>query len=147
MGKVEVVNVEGGAAWLKASSSPPSGARVTAVDPGAGTLTVRVDDGNTHTLGPDELGPDHLAHGYATTVHRSQGVTFDNAHLFADGGGRELGYVAMSRAKESAKLHVVADNIDQAVEDFSWYWSRKPYVPCPSGHHQRSVSLWGQRVI
>jgi hypothetical protein len=99
--------------------------QVTAVDPGAGTLTVRMDYGNTHTLGPDELGPDHLAHGYATTVHRSQGATFDTAHLFADGGGRELGYVAMSRAKEAAMVHVVADNIGQAAEDLRWDWSRE----------------------
>ena len=45
-------------------------------------------------LAPEETSPDRLAHGYATTVHRSQGATFDTAHLFADGGGRELGYVA-----------------------------------------------------
>ena len=90
---------------------------VMAVDPEAGTLTVSMDDGSTHTLGPEEIGPDRLAHGYATTVHRSQGATFDTAHLFADGGGRELGYVAMSRARASAQVHVVADNIGQAVED------------------------------
>ena len=72
---------------------------VTAVDPEAGTLTVSMDDGSTHTLGREETGPDRLAHGYATTVHRSQGATFGSAHLFADGGGRELGYVGMSRAK------------------------------------------------
>ncbi len=90
---------------------------VTAVDPEPGTLTVSMDDGSTHTLGPEGIGPDRLAHGYATTVHRSQGATCDRAHLFADGGGRELGYVAMSRAKASAQVHVVADNIGQAVED------------------------------
>ena len=84
-----------------------------------------MDDGSTHTLGPEETGPDRLAHGYATTVHRSQGATFDTAHLFADGGGRELGYVAMSRARASAQVHVVADNIGQAVEDLSWDWSRE----------------------
>ena len=79
----------------------------------------------THTLGPDQIGPDRLAHGYATTVHRSQGATFDTAHLYADGGGRELGYVGMSRARESAHVHAVADNVDQAVEDLSWEWSRE----------------------
>ena len=40
-------------------------------------------------------------YGYATTVHRGQGSTTERAHLFADGGGRELAYVAMSRARES----------------------------------------------
>ena len=99
--------------------------RVTAVDPEAGTLTVSIDDGGTHTLGRDETGPDRLAHGYATTVHRSQGATFGSAHLFADGGGRELGYVGMSRARHSSIVHVVADDIGQAVEDLSWDWSRE----------------------
>ena len=99
--------------------------RVVSVDPEEGRLTVSMDDGSTHTLGWEETGPDRLAHGYATTVHRSQGATFDTAHLFADGGGRELGYVAMSRAKASSVVHVVADNIGQAIEDLSWDWSRE----------------------
>jgi hypothetical protein len=98
---------------------------VVAVDPDAGSLTVQMDEGRTHALGADQIGPDKLALGYATTVHRSQGATFDTAHLFADGGGRELGYVAMSRARDTAHLHAVADNAYQAVEDLTWDWSRE----------------------
>jgi hypothetical protein len=98
---------------------------VTAVDLEAGTLVVRMDDGRSHTLGPNHTGPDQLAHGYATTVHRSQGATFDTAHLYADGGGRELGYVAMSRARGATQVHTVADNVDQAVEGLAWDWSRE----------------------
>jgi len=98
---------------------------VTAVDLEAGTLIVRMDDGRTHTLGLDQTGPNLLAHGYATTVHRSQGATFDAAHLYADGGGRELGYVAMSRARQATQVHAVADNVDQAVEDLEWDWGRE----------------------
>ena len=99
--------------------------RVVGVDLDAGGLTVRMDDGRTHALGPDQIGPDQLALGYATTVHRSQGATFDTAHLFADGGGRELGYVAMSRARDTAHVYAVADNVYQAVEDLTWDWSRE----------------------
>jgi conjugative relaxase-like TrwC/TraI family protein len=98
---------------------------VTAVESETGTLVVRMDDGRTHTLGPDQTGSGQLAHGYATTVHRSQGATFDTAHLYADGGGRELGYVAISRARQATQVHAVADNIDQAVEDLAWDWSRE----------------------
>jgi len=98
---------------------------VTAVESETGTLVVRMDDGRTHTLGADQMSPDLLAHGYATTVHRSQGATFDAAHLYADGVGRELGYVAMSRARQATQVHAVADNIDQAVEDLAWDWSRE----------------------
>ncbi len=99
--------------------------QVTTVDPDAGTLTVAMDDGLIHTLGVDQIGPDRLALGYATTVHRSQGATFDTAHLLADGGGRELGYVAMSRARQTAEVHAVADNVSEAVEDLTWDWSRE----------------------
>jgi conjugative relaxase-like TrwC/TraI family protein len=99
--------------------------QVTAVDPDAASLAVRMDDGQTHTLGPNQIGADQLALGYATTVHRSQGATFDSAHLYADGGGRELGYVAMSRARHSAHVHAVADNLYQAIEDLHWDWNRE----------------------
>jgi ATP-dependent exoDNAse (exonuclease V) alpha subunit len=96
---------------------------VTAVDMNTRSLLACMDDGREHLLGPDDIAADRLAHGYATTVHRSQGATVDAAHLFADGGGRELGYVAMSRARQSSHVHVVADNADQAVEDLARDWS------------------------
>jgi conjugative relaxase-like TrwC/TraI family protein len=99
--------------------------QVVGVDPDAGSLTARMDDGGTYALEGDQISPDKLAPGYATTVHRSQGATFDTAHLFADGGGRELGYVAMSRARHTAPVHAVADNVYQAVEDLTWDWSRE----------------------
>jgi hypothetical protein len=98
---------------------------VIAVDLDAGALHVRMDDGLVHTLGPDQVGPDQLAHSYATTVHRSQGATFDTAHLYGDGGGRGLAYVAMSRARQDSHVHAVADDVYQAVEDLSWDWSRE----------------------
>ena len=47
------------------------------------------------------------------------------AHLFADGGGRELAYVAMSRARESSHAWVVAHDLDQAAEDLRRDWSIK----------------------
>lgn len=96
---------------------------VEAVDVKAHTLTARMDDGRLQQFAPDDLAADRLAHGYAVTVHRSQGATFDTAHLLADGGGRELGYVGMSRARQSSLVHVVADDVDTAVEDLARDWS------------------------
>jgi ATP-dependent exoDNAse (exonuclease V) alpha subunit len=84
-----------------------------------GQLTVRFDDGRSQTLAGEELGADHLDHAYAVTVHRMQGATVDRAHVFADGGGRELAYVAMSRARETSHVYVVADDLDQAGEDLT----------------------------
>jgi hypothetical protein len=47
------------------------------------------------------------------------------AHLYADGGGRELAYVAMSRARESTNAWVVADDLAHAAEDLRRDWSTR----------------------
>lgn len=39
-----------------------------------------------------------------------------------DGGGRELAYVKMSRAKQRSTVYVVADSLDQAKEDLRREW-------------------------
>ena len=63
---------------------------VTTVDVDIGTVMLRTGDGRQIALGGGQLGADRLGHAYATTVHRFQGSTVERAHLFADGGGREL---------------------------------------------------------
>lgn len=90
---------------------------------GADELTVRFVDGRHESLTGDQLGGDRLDHAYAVTVHRMQGATVDRSHVFADGGGRELAYVAMSRARETAHVYVAADDLDQAVEDLRAEWA------------------------
>ena len=84
---------------------------------------VRLEDGRQHRLEHEEIGADQLAHGYATTVHRSQGATHDIAHVYEDGGGRELAYVAMSRARDETHVYLCADDLDQAREDLSRSWA------------------------
>jgi hypothetical protein len=96
---------------------------VEAVHPVEGTLDIRTSDGRNVRLSGAEASADRLGYGYATTVHRSQGATVARAHLFADGGGRELAYVAMSRARESTHAWVVADDLGQAAEDLRRDWS------------------------
>ena len=96
---------------------------VEAVHPVEGTLDIRTSDGRSVHLSGEEASSDRLGYGYATTVHRSQGATVARAHLFADGGGRELAYVAMSRAREYTHAWVVADDLRQAAEDLRRDWS------------------------
>ncbi|NEQ52407.1 MAG: ATP-binding domain-containing protein [Leptolyngbya sp. SIO3F4] len=44
--------------------------------------------------------------GYATTVHKAQGATVDNAYVMSDGQwDRHLSYVACSRARDKTKLY------------------------------------------
>ncbi|HSH58986.1 MAG TPA: AAA family ATPase, partial [Acidimicrobiales bacterium] len=133
LGEVEVVVGErhyAGGDWIVTLAPGADGQLVTseqgqviAVDPASHSLSARMHDGRTQAFGPDELGADRLAHGYALTVHRSQGATLDTAHRFEDGGGRELAYVAMSRARERSVAYVVADDVGQASEDLLRDWS------------------------
>jgi len=51
----------------------------------------------------------HLDHGYATTIHKAQGATYERAFVLAtEALTRESGYVAMSRARGGAELFVAA---------------------------------------
>jgi len=96
---------------------------VLAVDVARRELAATMDDGRIQRFGPEELDAAHLAHSYAITVHRSQGATVGRAHVLEDGGGRELAYVKMSRARERSPVYVVADSPEQAAEDLGRSWS------------------------
>jgi Ti-type conjugative transfer relaxase TraA len=52
-----------------------------------------------------------IDHGYASTIHKSQGVTVDHGHLLAsDGLDRHAAYVGMSRHRETLAVHYGADD-------------------------------------
>ncbi len=78
---------------------------VVAVHPAVATFELQMDDGQQVRLPAAEAGADRLDYGYARTVHRSQGDTVDVSHRYFDGGGRELAYVSMSRARQHAFVY------------------------------------------
>jgi conjugative relaxase-like TrwC/TraI family protein len=98
---------------------------VVSVDLAAQCLVAEMDDGRLQAFAREETGAARLAHGYATTVHRSQGATCERAHVYEDGGGRELAYVAMSRAREESHLYLAADDLAQAQEDLVRAWANE----------------------
>ncbi len=123
-------------------------ATVIAVDVARRELAARMDDdGRIHAFEPDDIEPSRMAHAYAITVHRSQGATVQRVHVLEDGGGRELAYVKMSRARGHTTVHVVADSLEQAVEDLAKSWAQSRRIgwaidagtPAPerSGHQRR----------
>ena len=46
----------------------------------------------------------------------------DITYALEDGGGRELAYVAMSRARGQSHVHVVAPGLSQAASRLAWAW-------------------------
>jgi len=98
-------------------------ATVVSVNVEAMSLSIRLDDDNEIVkLAGEEIAADRLALAYAVTVHRSQGSTVERSHALEDGGGRELAYVKMSRAKDRSTVYVVADSLEQATEDLVREW-------------------------
>ena len=104
-------------AWVTSQA-----ARVTAVDPEAQTLTAITPDGRQLHMGADDIGLDRLGYGYAITGHRAQGTTVEVAHVLDDGGGRELAYVAMSRARSASHVHTTASDLTEAAQRLAWSW-------------------------
>jgi conjugative relaxase-like TrwC/TraI family protein len=111
---------------------------ITAID--ETHLSARTSLGRTVLITGDGLDTDHLDYGYALTVHRAQGATVDRAHVLAAGGGRELAYVALSRARDHTRIYAAADNLEQAVDDLHADWGverRQHWItdtPARTGH-------------
>ena len=114
-------------------------ARVTHVDHERQALTLRTDDGRQVRLAGAEIDTNHLDHGYALTVHRTQGATADRVHFIAEGGGRELAYVALSRARDRTTIHTVADDLDQALDDLRYQWTQPQSQDWVTLTHERDV--------
>ena len=78
---------------------------------GAGaSLVVRLDApggaGRGRAVSFDLKDYAEIDHGYAATVHKSQGVTVDQAHVLATRGmDRHMAYVGLSRHREGVSLH------------------------------------------
>jgi len=59
---------------------------------------------------PAGYAAEHVELGYATTVHRAQGMTVEAGHVLVDKTmSREAFYVAMSRGRTSNRAYVVTD--------------------------------------
>jgi Ti-type conjugative transfer relaxase TraA len=72
-------------------------------------MAVRLDDGRHVSFDLKDYAD--LTHGYATTIHKAQGVTVDRAHVLATPGlDRHAAYVALSRHRERTDLHYGRDD-------------------------------------
>jgi len=72
-------------------------------------MAVRLDDGRGVAFDTKDYA--HVDHGYAATIHKSQGVTVDRAHVLATPGmDRHSAYVGMSRHRDDVQLHYGHDD-------------------------------------
>ncbi len=74
-----------------------------------GRMAVRLDGGSRVAFDLKDYA--HVDHGYAATIHKSQGVTVDRAHVLATPGmDRHGAYVALSRHRDGVQLHYGRDD-------------------------------------
>ncbi len=94
------------------------------------TWTVTAAENGRLTLKQDETGREvkisekqyrAIDHAYAATVHKSQGVTVDRAHVAHDSAqsDRSLSYVGASRHRESMSYHHTTAQRDELKKDMS----------------------------
>jgi conjugative relaxase-like TrwC/TraI family protein len=82
-------------------------ATITAVDTDTGTITIGVG-GETRVLPEKYLKAGHVTHGYAMTVHKSQGANVDLGFLLGLAAlYREAGYTGGSRSRHGTHIYLV----------------------------------------
>ena len=73
------------------------------------SMSVRTDDGRSISF--DLKDYDRIDHGYAATIHKTQGMTVDRTHVLATPGMDAHGsYVALSRHRDGMDLHYGRDD-------------------------------------
>ncbi|MEM6901017.1 MAG: hypothetical protein AAF583_14765, partial [Pseudomonadota bacterium] len=72
-----------------------------------GKIEVALDGDKKRIVRFDPQEFQSLDHGYAVTIHKSQGATVDQSYVLASRSmDRHLGYVAMTRHREDMRLFV-----------------------------------------
>ena len=83
---------------------------IVAVDPGAASIILEADAGGRRELDRGYV-EQHLEHAYALTGHGTQGGTLDRTVVVGrpEEFSRNWGYTALSRARDTTEIHVVAE--------------------------------------
>ncbi|MBY3252981.1 BID domain-containing protein, partial [Rhizobium laguerreae] len=94
---------------------------------GDALLTVRLDNGRNVVISEDSYR--NVDHGYAATIHKSQGATVERTFVLATGMmDQHLTYVSMTRHRDRADLYAAKEDFEARPE-----WGRKPRVDHAAG--------------
>ena len=89
-----------------------NGDTATITASGNNTLRIVLDDGQTRQL-PMDYVTEHIAHAYARTIHKNQGLTCEiGLFLGDDTMYQEMGYTALTRATQHNHLYTVTSLVD-----------------------------------
>ncbi|WP_337270734.1 Ti-type conjugative transfer relaxase TraA [Oryzifoliimicrobium ureilyticus] len=116
-------------------------ARVIAAQPGQ--IIAVVGDGEDRSqVVVEQRFYNNVDHGYATTVHKSQGATVDRVKVLASSTlDRHLTYVAMTRHRETAKLYVGLEEFAQHNSGVLIAHGEAPYEHQASNRKSYYVTL------
>ncbi|MFF0948124.1 Ti-type conjugative transfer relaxase TraA [Rhizobium leguminosarum] len=90
-------------------------------------LSVRLDNGRDVVLSEDSYR--NVDHGYAATIHKSQGATVERTFVLATGMmDQHLTYVSMTRHRDRTDLYAAKEDFEARLE-----WGRKPRVDHAAG--------------
>ncbi|ANM13700.1 MULTISPECIES: Ti-type conjugative transfer relaxase TraA [unclassified Rhizobium] len=90
-------------------------------------LSVRLDNGSKVVFSEDSYR--NVDHGYAATIHKSQGATVDRTFVLATGMmDQHLTYVSMTRHRDRVDLYAAKEDFAAKPE-----WGRKPRVDHAAG--------------
>jgi Ti-type conjugative transfer relaxase TraA len=94
---------------------------------GNALLSVRLDNGRNIVLSEESYR--NVDHGYAATIHKSQGSTVDRTFVLATGMmDQHLTYVSMTRHRNRADLYAAKEDFEAKPE-----WGRRPRVDHVAG--------------
>jgi Ti-type conjugative transfer relaxase TraA len=87
-----------------------NGSLGTVVSAARDALTVRLDNGIMVSITPETYAA--VSHGYAATIHKSQGATVETAHVLVTSGmDRHKAYVAFSRHRRALAIYAPQDQL------------------------------------
>ncbi len=109
---------------------------VVAVDVGARTLTLNA---RGREVAIDVTHYPHVAHAYALTAHKAQGVTADVALVVgSEAASREWAYSALSRGRQHTRYFTVDHAVDRDLDGASHA------TPAPLTVDHRLAVAWGR---